>query len=329
MSFIAKFDRSRQRIGFALCLSIALSVLCGHATAEYPDHYIKGVVPFPPGGGTDVFARIVADQLSKALGQPVVIENKPGAEGNIGMESVAKSNPDGYTLLFNSSAATVNPAMYQHLRFDPVKDLRPVAVLCEYYNLIVINPEKVPAKTLREFVELLRKNPGKFNVAAGGTRLGVDYFLIQNKLDVAVIPYRGAGDAIIALLRGDSDFMIVNAPGLNQHIASGKLRALAVTAPQRQPDLPQVPTTLEAGMPDYIYSSFFAAYVPSGTPPEVVKKLNSTLNTVTSTPEVIAQFRTQGAVAVQRTPEESTNRYLGDIARMKDIVLRAKIPPAD
>jgi tripartite-type tricarboxylate transporter receptor subunit TctC len=120
-----------------------LALVSGSAAAEYPDHAIKGVVPFPPGGGTDVFARIIADQLSKALGQPVVIENRAGADGNIGMENVARSNPDGYTLLFNSSAATVNPVMYRNLRFDPVKDLKPVAVLCEYFNLIVINPEKM------------------------------------------------------------------------------------------------------------------------------------------------------------------------------------------
>ena len=293
------------------------------------DHAIKGVVPFPPGGGTDVFARIIADQLSQALGQPVVIENRAGADGNIGMESVARSAPDGYTLLFNSSAATVNPAMYRNLRFDPVKDLRPVAVLCEYFNLIVINPEKIPAKNLREFVALLRTNPGKYNVAAGGTRLAVDYFLLQNKVDATVVPYKGAGDAITGLLRGDVDFMIVNAPGLTQHIASGKLRALAVTAPQRQADMPDVPTTPEAGMPDYLYSSFFGAYVRADTPLEIVKKLNTALNVITATPEVIAMFQKQSAVAVQTSPEEASSRYQRDLARMKDIVLRARIPPAD
>jgi tripartite-type tricarboxylate transporter receptor subunit TctC len=306
-----------------------MAAAAGPAAAEYPDHAIKGIVPFPPGGGTDIFARIIADQLSKALGQPVVIENRAGADGNIGMENVAKSSPDGYTLLFNSSAATVNPAMYRNLRFDPVKDLRPVAVLCEYFNLIVINPEKIPAKNLQEFVALLRANPGKYNVAAGGTRLAVDYFLLQNRLDATVVPYKGAGDAITGLLRGDADFMIVNAPGLTQHIASGKLRALAVTAPQRQADMPDVPTTPEAGMPDYLYSSFFGAYVRADTPPEIVKKLNTALNAITAMPDVIAMFQKQSAVAVQTSPEEASNRYLRDLARMKDIVVRARIPPLD
>ena len=306
-----------------------MAVGAGLASAEYPEHAIKGVVPFPPGGGTDVFARIIAEQLSKALGEPVVVENRAGADGNIGMESVARSAPDGYTILFNSSAATVNPAMYRNLRFDPPRELRPVAVLCEYFNLIVVNPDKMPVKNLQEFVDLLRRNPGKYNVAAGGTRLVVDYFLLQNKLEAAVIPYKGAGDAITGLLRGDADFMIVNAPGLTQHIQSGKLRALAVTAPQRQGDFPEVPTTAEAGMPDYLYSSFFGVYVRSDTPAEIVKKLNTTLNAITALPDVIAMFQRQSAVAVQSTPEDAQKRYLSDIARIKDIVVRAKIPPAD
>jgi tripartite-type tricarboxylate transporter receptor subunit TctC len=306
-----------------------LSLVAVCAWAQYPEHAIRAIVPFPPGGGTDVFARLVSQHLSRELGQPVVIENKPGADGNIGMEMAAKAAPDGYTLLFNSSAATVNPAMYRQLRFNPAEDLRPVAVLCEYYNWIVVNAEKVPAKTLGEFVALLRSHPGKFNVAAGGTRLAVDYFLLQNKLDVAVIPYKGANDAITALLRGESHFMIVNAPGLTQHVASGKLRVLAVTAPQRQPDIPDVPTTIEAGMPDYLYSSFFGAYVRSGTPPEIVRRLNTAFNMITTVPDVIAQFRNLGAAPVQRTPDESLERYLADIVKMKDIVARAKIPPAD
>lgn len=317
------------RLVAGLLLAAVLACLAAGAVAQYPDRAIKGVVPFPPGGGTDIFARLVAQHLAKSLGQSVVIENRGGADGNIGMDYTAKSNPDGYTLLFNSSAATVNAAMYRNLRFDPVKDLMPVAVVCEYYNLILVNPVKVPVKTLTEFVDLMKKNPGKINAAAGGTRLAVDLFRLTNNVDLAVIPYRGAGDAIIALLAGESDLMIVNAPGLTQHIASGKVRALAVTAPQRQADLPEVPTTREAGMPDYTYGSFFGAYVRTGTPPEVVKRLNAAINAITVVPDVVERFRALGAVATQSTPEEANTRYLGDIARLRDLVVRAKIPPAD
>lgn len=299
------------------------------AHAEYPDHPIKAIVAFPPGGGTDTFARLVSDRLGKVLGQPVVIENRGGADGNIGMDAAAKAAPDGYTILFNSSAATVNPVMYRHLSFDPAKDLKPVAILCEYYNLIVVNAAKIPAHSLREFVDLLHKSPGKYNFAANGARLGIELFKQATKTNVEVIPYRGAGDATIGLLRGDADFMIVNAPGLTQHIASGKLRALASTAPTRQPDFPDVETTAESGYPHYDYRSFFGAYVPSATPADIVDKLNAAINTVTAMPDIVAQFRANSATAVQSTPDEAQKRYQGDIAKYKAIVESAHIQTVD
>jgi tripartite-type tricarboxylate transporter receptor subunit TctC len=317
----------RHRISIRALLAIFTLVgVAPQANADYPDHVIKAVVPFPAGGGTDVFARIVAPPLAKALGQPVVIENKGGAEGNIGMDAVAKSPPDGYTILFNSSAATVNPAMYKTLPFDPLKDLQPVAVLCEYYNLIVVNTSTVPAKTLPEFMDLIRSNPGKYKAAAGGTRIIYELFRLQNNVDILIVPYRGAGDAITALLGGIVDFMIVNAPGLTQHIASGKLRALAITAPKRQADAPDVPTTAEAGMPEFVTGSFFGAYVRAGTPLDIVRKLNGAFNSVSAMPEIADQFRTLGAAATQKTPEEAAAIYRRDIARLKDVVTRAGIP---
>lgn len=312
----------------AVLAALALAA-CVPAQADYPDHPVKAIVPFPPGGGTDVFARLVSERLGKVLGQPVVIDNKGGADGNIGMEAAARAAPDGYTILFNSSAATVNPAMYTKLRFDPARELRPVAVLCEYYNLVVVNAEKVPATTLAEFIDLLRKNPGKYNFASNGARLGIELWKVATGTDVTIVPYRGAADAITGLLRGDADFMIVNAPGLAPHFATGKLRALAFTGPRRDPLLPGVPTTAEAGLPGYTFSSFFGAYVPAATPPDVVGRLSAALNAVTAMPEVAAQFAQAGATAVQRTPDESARQYDGDIARYRDIVRRAQIPPAD
>jgi len=313
------------RFSFAL----AAALLALPALAQYPDHAIKAVVPFPAGGGTDVFARLVSDRLGKALGQPVVIDNKGGADGNIGMEFVARAPADGYTILFNSSAATVNAVMYSKLRFDPARELAPIAILCEYYNLVVVNADKVPARTLREFIDLLKASPGKYNFASNGARLGIELWKLETGTDVTVVPYRGAADAITGLLRGDADFMIVNAPGLMPHIASGKLRALAVTGPRRDPDLPDVPTTAEAGLPQFTYSSFFGAYAPAATPADIVAKLNNALNAVTAMPDVVAQFRQQGATAVQSTPQDAARRYQADIARYKDIVVKAKIPPAD
>jgi tripartite-type tricarboxylate transporter receptor subunit TctC len=310
-------------------LAFSLALFASAVLAQYPDHAIRAVVPFPPGGGTDIFARLVAERAGKLLGQPIVIENRPGAEGNIGMDAVAKAPADGYTILFNSSAATVNPAMYRKLPFDPVRDLAPVAVLCEYPNLVVVNATKVPAKTLAEFMDLLRRNPGKYNAAAGGTRIVYELFRLQYGLDILIVPYKGAGDAINGLLAGDVDFMIVNAPGLTPHIASGRLRALAITATKRQPDFPDVPTTAEAGLPDFVYGSFFGAYVRSGTPADVVRRLNAVFNEVTAMPEVVERFRSLGATPTQKSVEEANRQYLADIAKTKDIVQKARIPQVD
>ncbi|NBS73826.1 MAG: tripartite tricarboxylate transporter substrate binding protein [Betaproteobacteria bacterium] len=295
----------------------------------FPERNLTGVVPFPPGGGTDIFGRLVADQLGKQLSQTIVVENRPGADGNIGMEYVSKSNPNGYTLLFNSSAATVNPVLYSKLRFDPLKDLTPIGIACEYYNVIVINPEKTQAKTLAEFLDLIKKNPGKINAGAGGTRLVIDMFTSAGKLDVAVIPYKGGGDAITAVLKGEVDFIIINTPGIIQFLNQGKLKALAVTGPKRQFDIPDVPTTKEAGMPDYVYSSFFGVYVQGNTPDPIKRKLNSALNEITQKPEVIAAFRRGGAEPVQKSVEDASQRYLEEIKRLKDLAVKVGIPTLD
>jgi len=319
-----------RRLGLTLAL-VFLSALSGPVRAEYPDHIIKGVVPFTPGGATDLYARVIAPYLSKALGQTVVVENKGGAAGNIGMDSVAKSKPDGYTILFNSSAATVNPAMFRKLPFDPIKDLQPVAMLSEAPTVVAVNTAKVPSKTLKEFVDLVKKNPGKFNAAAGGvgTQLPVELFRLQNNLDMVVLLYKGAGDAVTAMVSGEADCMIVTMPPLAPHIAAGRLRALAVAGEKRLPAFPDVPTTREAGMPDFTYGSAFGVYVRAGTPPEIVRKLNATLNAITAMPEVADRVKRFGATPLQKTPEEFTEAYHREIARLKDVVARAKIQTVD
>ena len=201
-------------------------------------------------------------------------------------------------------------------------------MLCEYYNIVVVNAEKIPRKTLGEFIELLRKaNPGKYNFACNGARLGIELWKIATGTDVTIVPYRGAADAITGLLRGDADFMIVNPPGLTQHIASGKLRALAFTGPSAIRPA-RCPTTAEAGWPQYTYSSFFGAYVPAATRPPTSRGFDGVQRDHRDARSDRA-IRQQGALAVQTTPEEAARRYQGDIAKYKDTVVSAKIPPAD
>ena len=329
--FMTKSDRGDRQLAAALFLALLWCTLPNAVAADYPDHIIKAVVPFTPGGGTDLYARVIATYLSKSLGQNVVVDNKGGAVGNIGMDFVAKSKPDGYTILFNGSAATTNPALFKTLPFDPIRDLRPIAAISESPFVIVINPTKVPAKTLKEFVDLIGKNPGKFNAAGGGvgTQLPVEVFKVQNNLDVVVIVYKGAGDAVTALVSGEADFMIVSAPPLMPYFASGRLRPLAVAGEKRMADLPEVPTTREAGMPDFVMGSAFGAFAPAGTPIEIVRKLNAAINAITVVPEVIERFRALGATTVQKTPEQFSEGYRREIARLKEVVARAKIATVD
>ena len=267
------------------------------AHAQYPDHPIKAIVPFPAGGGTDVFARLVSDRLGKVLGQPVVIDNKGGADGNIGMEAAAKSPPDGYTILFNSSAATVNPALYTKLRFDPAKELRPVAVLCEYYNLVVVNAEKVPARTLAEFIELLRKNPGKYNFASAGMgsapHLAMELWLRAAGVDLVHVPYQGSGPAMTDLVGGRVQAAMDNVAAMPL-IKSGKLRALAITGSKRATALPDVPTFAEAGLAEFEVTGTWGLIAPAGVPADRVAILSDALAKAVQDPAVRETLVAQG-----------------------------------
>ena len=298
--------------------------------AAYPDRLITGIVPFDVGGGADIFARLIAPYLGKALGQTVVIQNKSGAGGNVGVQYFTQSKPDGYTLLFNGVSTTQNPALFRHLPYDADRDIQPVAELVEAPFMIVVNP-KVPARTLAEFVELLKKNPGKYNAGSGGSgiRLPIELFLLQNNLQTEIIPYNGTGDATTALLSGEVDFSIADASSLAGHIASGRVRALAVTGPTRQAAFPDVPTTTEAGLPQYQEGTFFGVFAPAGTPPDILEKLHTALDRIDQEPELLQRFRSLGWVPVQKSMADFTAFFHRDLAKWKDVVTRGKIPTVD
>ena len=268
----------------ALCVAAWAALGAGWSHAQYPDHVIKAIVPFPPGGGTDVFARLVGDSLASRWASRSSSRTRAAPTATSAWRASPRRLADGYTMLFNSSAATVNPAMYRKLRFDPVTRAAPVAVLCEYFNLIVVNAEKMPAKTLQEFVDLLRRIPASTTSRPAARGSSSTTSCSQNKLDVTIIPYRGAGDAITGLLRGDADFMIVNAPGLMQHIASGKLRALAVTGAERQADLPDVPTTARSRHAAIHLLQLLRRVRARRHAAGDRGKLNTALNAITATP---------------------------------------------
>jgi tripartite-type tricarboxylate transporter receptor subunit TctC len=323
---------SRRRLALGALMMAGGAIHPASAQAPpYPERPIRGVVPFSPGGASDILARLYAEQLGRALRQPVVVENRPGAGGNIGIQAAAQARPDGHTILFCSIATTQNPAMFRRLPYDPFEDVRPVAKLGEAQFVIAANAEKMPVASLGEFVALLRANPGKYNAAAGavGTQLAIEVFRLQNGLRLEIVMYNGAGRAATSLLTGETDFIIVDAAPLSAIADSPKIRFLAVTGQDRLPAYPDVPTTREAGLPDYQESSHFGVYVPARTPDAIVGTLHAVLNEINRRPDVAERLRTLGWTPVAISTAAFEAFYRADIAKWKEIVRAAGISPLD
>ncbi len=313
------------RVALGLC---AVMVAAPGMAQNYPDKPIRAVVPFAPGGANDVMARVVSPYLSKQLGQPMIIENRPGANGHIGIEAVAKSRPDGYTILYSATASTVLPAITRNMRYDPIKDIQPVAEIGQGPYAVYVNP-KVPATNLRELVEYARKNPGKLNAGAGGlsgTRLSVELLRIQNNLQLEIISYNGNGPTATAVVGGVVDFAIMDVSAFAGHLQSGRVKALAVAGEKRLPALPDVPTTAEAGFPDLKAGAIFGIYVAAGTPNDIVQKLNTTVNGVIVLPEVTEQLRKLGAEPNPKTVTQFTQLIHKEIQLWREVVIKAKLP---
>jgi tripartite-type tricarboxylate transporter receptor subunit TctC len=314
----------------ALLGTVLLSLLPATVYAEYPEKPIRIIVPFEPGGANDIMARVTGPNLSKAVGQPVIVENRPGAGGNIGSVLVARSPADGYMLLFTAGGATQNPALYRNLAYDPINDFTPVAVLGFGPHIFVANP-RLPFANIKDVVEYAKKNPGKLNAAAGGatTRLESEMFQLQNGVKVEIIPYSGTGRASTAVLAGEADFVIMDTSPVISLIKSGKLKGLAIIGNERHPAMPDIPTAKEQGYPDFLGGITFGAYANARTPRDILQKLNTTLNKVMLTPEMTEWFDKVGAKAVNMNLDEARAWYLKEIAAWKDVVARAKIQTLD
>lgn len=277
------------------------------AFAAYPDKPIRLVVGFSAGGSTDVVARVVGKEIGDALGQPVVIENRPGAGSNIAAEMVARANPDGYTLLMVAVTSAINHTLYKNLTFDLVKDFDPVALAVRVPNVLVVNPE-VKVNSVAELVDLLKKNPGKVNFASSGSGTSIhmagELFKLRAGVDVAHIPYKGSANALTDLIGGQVQYMFDNMPSAWPHVESGKLRALAVTTAERSKTAPQLPTMQESGFPDFDVSSWFGVIGPKGMPKDVVETLNKTIRAALAKPEVRERLEALGAVPADTTPEQ-------------------------
>jgi tripartite-type tricarboxylate transporter receptor subunit TctC len=319
----------------ALCMALSAALGVGAAQAQsaagYPSRPLRLVVPFTPGGSTDILARAIAQQLTLAWGQPVVIDNVPGAGGAIGAEKVAKASPDGYTLLMGHiGTLAVNPSLYPHLPYDPIKHFTPVAWVARVPNVLVVHPS-VPAKTVAELVALARAKPGALNYGSGGNgsaaNLAGEYFKFQTHTAIVHIPYRGTAPAVTDLLGGQVQLLFTGAPAVLGQIRSGQLRALAVSSSKRLEALPDVPTVSESGYPGFEADQWYGVVAPMGTPVDIVNKLNQQINEALRSAELKSRLQTEGAIATPDTPAAFGRLIASEIQRWKPVISSGRVKP--
>ncbi|HLX28409.1 MAG TPA: tripartite tricarboxylate transporter substrate binding protein [Casimicrobiaceae bacterium] len=310
---------------------LALFGVCFSAGADqYPDHAIRLIVPYTPGGGTDVMARVIAAELTRLLGQSVIVENKPGAGGIIGTDAVAKAHPDGYTIGLISSGHAINPALHKTMPFDPIKGIAPVIQVASGPNVIVVNAS-VKTRTLRELVDLAKREPERLTFGSAGvgnpTHLAGEIFQRVTNTKLLHVPYKGSGQAEVALASGEITMIIDSIPAALPFITSGKTRALAVTGKQRFPLLPDVPTVDETGVGHYEVSTWWGVVSAPGTPAPIVSLLNQDIATVLAEPSIRKQFLQFGAEPVTSTSAEFADFIAAELDRYAKLVKSLGIQP--
>ncbi|MFM2068450.1 MAG: hypothetical protein RLZZ584_3359 [Pseudomonadota bacterium] len=292
---------------------------------------LRLVVPFTPGGSTDILARALAPRLQQALGQPVVIDNKPGAGGSIGAAEVAKAEADGHTLLMGHiGTLAVNPALYPRLAYDPLKSFAPVAAVAIVPNVLVVNA-KLPVQTLADFVACAQASPGRMSCSSGGNgsaaHIAFEYLKQRSGIFILHIPYRGTAPSVSDLMAGQVDATFTGAPAVIAHVRSGRLRALAVSSPKRLALLPEVPTVAESGYAGFEADQWYGVVAPAGTPAELVARLNSEINRALALPEVQQQLAGEGALPIPGTPGAFGELIAREIPRWAAVVRTGRVTP--
>ena len=329
--------RGCLRAALACAASASLGAALGTASpiafaqpagGAYPSKPLRMVIPYPAGGGTDIIGRIIAQQLSQAWGQPVVVENRPGSSGIIGGDVVAKSAPDGYTLLLGITAMIQAPALYAKMPYDVLKDFAPVSQVALSSDLFVV-PRDVPATTLQEFIALVKAHPGKYSNGnyGNGTSSHMHGELLRARagLDLALIPYKGAAPLVNDVLGGQLSSGFIDVSSANAHLKSDKIRILAITGMQRHPALPEVPTFAELGLAGFEANGWFATFVAAGTPRPIVDKLSAEVRRIVASPELSGRLAAMGLRPVGGTPEELSAAMARDLPRWARIVKDAGI----
>jgi len=311
-------------VALAAAFSIAVLTASDVRAQAYPSKPVRLVVPYAPGGATDIIARAAAAELTKTLGQSVIVENRAGAGGNVGSELVAKSPPDGYTMVMSASSLHgITPFLYTKLNYDPNKDLVPVIVFASFANVLVLNPD-VKAQSVKELIALAKGQPGKLTCASSGSgstiHLSCEMFKQMLGLEITHIPYKGSGPAVSDLMGGQVTLMFDNIPSAISHIRSGKLRALATTGPKRAAALPELPTMIESGVPGYESTAWFGLAMPAGTPKEIIARMNAEGQKAAKAPEFVKRMTDLGYEIVGGTPEQMASMIQDEIRRWGPIV---------
>jgi tripartite-type tricarboxylate transporter receptor subunit TctC len=311
------------RVTLAGVFAIAAMPAAMAADAPYPAKVVRMILPFPPGGPTDILGRVVGQKLTEHLGQPVVIDNRPGAGGNVGTEYASKQAPDGYTIALISPALAISPSLYKKLGYDPAKDFAPVALVAQIPNVLLVHPS-VPAKTLKEFVQLARVNPGKLNFGSGGLGTGQhlagETLNVLEKIKMVHVPYKGSNQAMLGMIGGQIDMIVIGTPPAVPQVQAGRVRALAVLAGERVAALPEVPSAKEAGFPGFQVLSWYGIVAPAGTPREIVARLNAELTKIMKSPDGRERITGAGFDPMTSTPEYFSEFLQAEMARYAKVI---------
>jgi len=312
---------------------ILIALLCAFAipalAQPYPAKPVRVIVPYPPGGGNDTLGRLFAAKLGERMGQPFVVENRPGAGTMIGTEAAAKSPPDGYTILLSSIAThALSPNLYARVPYDPIKDFAPITLLGVAPTVMVVNKD-LAAASLAEFIALAKAKPGSFTYASGGNgtppHINGEVFKALAGVDLLHVPYKGGGPALADLVAGRVHVMLDTAASAMPHVRGGRLRALAISAPQRSPEYPDLPTFAEAGLPQYETNAWYSMHAPGGTPPEIVRRLNAELVAILKDPEILARFKQLSTDPVGNSTEEFAAFVKAELEKYARIIKAANI----
>jgi tripartite-type tricarboxylate transporter receptor subunit TctC len=319
-----------KRIVPALMAAALAAASTGALAQAYPDKVVRLISPYAPGGSNDLTARIISQKLGEALGQQVIVENKPGAATQIATQFVAKSAPDGYTLLLAAATHGTNPSLFTKLPYDTLKDFTPIVMAATVPTYLLVN-ESVPARTVAELVAYAKKNPGKLNFGSAGNgsapHLALELFKQEAGVDIVHVPFKGSAPAMTAVLSGDVQGSFETYNVFQPHLKAGKVRALAVTTPKRTPQEPGVPTLAESGFPGFQAYAWFSVLAPAGTPGAVVERLNREINRIFTLPEVKEQYSKMGLIPGGGTPAELDAFIRADIAKWSKVIKAAGIKP--